>query len=62
MSGRPVSELKATTRMSAPSSARTLLLDARGDHLERLLVVELDVVVVGALAQDRQARGEVRRA
>ena len=36
-------------------------LDALGDHLERALVGELDVVVLGALAQDRQARGEVGR-
>ena len=36
--------------------------DALGDHLERVVVGELDVVVVGALAQDRQAGGERRAA
>ena len=55
----PVSELKATTRMRAPSSARTLLWTRSAIDVQGALVGELDVVVLGALAQDRQARGEV---
>ena len=34
---------------------------ALGDHAQRALVGELDAVVVGALAQDREACGEVGR-
>ena len=36
-----------------------VVLDALGDHLQGELVGQLDAVVVGALAQDRQARGEL---
>ena len=61
MSGRPVSELKATTRISAPSRARTLASMRSAITCSACVVGELDVVVLGALAQDRQARGEVGR-
>ena len=61
VSGRPVSEAKATTRMSAPSSARMLSVRAVGDQLQDAVVGEHDAVVLGALAQDREARGEVGR-
>ena len=48
--------------MSAPSSARTLPVDALGDRPRATPVVgELDAVVLDALAQDGQARGEVGR-
>ena len=49
-----MSEPKATTRISAPSSARTLVSTRSAIALERALVGELDAVVLGALAQDRQ--------
>ena len=59
--GRPVSEWKATTRISAPSSARALVVMRSRDRVQRALVGELDAVVLDALAQDRQARREVGR-
>ena len=61
VSARPVSELKATTRIKAPSSARTLLSMRSAITCSASLVGELDAVVLGALAQDRQARGEIGR-
>ena len=61
VSGRPVSELKATTRIRAPSSARTLSVTRSAIDLQCVLVGELDVVVMGSLAQDRQAGGELGR-
>ena len=61
VSGRPVSELKATTRISAPSSARTLLSTRSAITSSASSSASCDVVVLGALAQDRQARGEVGR-
>ena len=56
-----MSELKATTRMSAPSSARTLRLTRSAISSSARSSASCDAVVVGALAQDRQARGEVGR-
>ena len=51
--GRPVSEPKATTRISAPSSARMFVVDALGDQVERAGVDAVDAVLLHALAQDR---------
>ena len=56
MSGRPVSEAKATTRMSAPSSMRTLSGARVGEEGQDAVVGEDDAVVLGALAQDGNAR------
>ena len=61
VSGRPVSELKATTRISAPSSARTLVLTRSAITSSGSSSASSMSVVLGALAQDRQAGGEVRR-
>ena len=62
MTGRPVSEPKATTRMSAPSSARTLSVTRSAISSRAPSSSSADVVLLGALAQDRQARGGVGRA
>jgi len=35
-----------------------VVLDAFGDHAQRVVVCEVDVVLVGSLAQDRQASGK----
>ena len=59
--GRPVSEWWATIRMSAPSSARTLSVTRSAISLEHAGGSEVDVVQERALAEDRHARGEVRR-
>ena len=56
--GAAVSEWKATTRISAPSSARMLSGDPLGDQLQHRGVGDGDVVEGRALAQDRHARGE----
>ena len=61
MTGRPVSEPKATTRISAPSSARMFAATRSAMQVERGGVDALDAVLLHALAQDRQARGEVGR-
>ena len=59
---RPAAERAEGHHADQSALERTdVAVHARGDHLERLLLGELDVVVVGALAQDRQARRGVRR-
>ena len=58
---RPVSELKATTRIRAPSSARTLEWTRSAITSSAVAVGELDAVVLHALAQYREPCGELRR-
>ena len=58
-SGRPVSELKATTRIRAPSSARTLVVDVLGDTSEHDGRRRSRRGHACALAQDRHSGGEV---
>ena len=63
---------KATTRISAPSSARMFVVDALGDQVERVGIVELQAVVVTRLrrivrrvarsAGGRRRRGRTRSA
>ena len=60
-SAGPVSEWKATTRIRAPSSARTLAVMRSAIASSAPVVGQLERVVLDALAQDRQARGEVGR-
>ena len=60
-SARPVSEWKATTRMSAPSSARALVVMRCAIACSAPSSASCDAVVLDALAQDRQARREVGR-
>ena len=58
---RPVSEPKATTRISAPSSARTLESTRSAISSSASSSTPRDAVLEHALAQDRQARAEVGR-
>ena len=60
-SGRPVSEAKATTRMSAPSSARTLVVTRSAIRSRTAWSCERDAVVGDALAQHGQAGPAVGR-
>ena len=62
MTGRPVSEPKATTRMSAPSSARTLSVTRSAISSSAPASSAPIVVLLDALAQDREPRGGVGRA
>ena len=61
MSGRPRERAEGDDADQRALERADVGVDALGDLLERVLVGELDVVVVGALAQDRQAGGEVGR-
>ena len=58
--GWRVSEWKATTRMSAPSSGAHVVEHAFGDELEHAVLREVHAVDGRALAQDGQPGGEVR--
>ena len=62
MTARPVSEPKATTRTSAPSSARTLSVTRSAIELQRRGSIAAMPVLLDALAEDRQARRRVGRA
>ena len=61
VSGRPVSDENATTRVSAPSSSRMFVETRAGDERQELGVADLDLVVLHLLAQDRDARLQVGR-
>ena len=61
MTGRPVSEREGDDADQRALERADVGVDALGDQLERGRVDVLELVLLHALAQDGQARGEVGR-